>query len=99
MINFFIQYFLIIIRVWEPLPAIQTKIPSIYICQNRIEGRQCMARHHPDPLYTPRPLSRGTSMIPVKQFTSLASLSHVLLHATLITFLALNMVMTLPALS
>jgi hypothetical protein len=38
-------------------------------------------------------------MIPVKQFTSLASLSHVLLHATLITFLALNMVMTLPALS
>jgi len=38
-------------------------------------------------------------MVRVKQFTSLASLPHVLLHALLITFVALNMVMTLPALS
>ncbi len=38
-------------------------------------------------------------MVPVKQFTSLASLAHVLMHALLITVLMLNMVMTLPALS
>jgi|GEM_PF-2027905 len=34
----------------------------------------------------------------VKQFTSTASFPLVLMHALLITFLALNMVMTLPAL-
>ena len=39
-------------------------------------------------------------MVPtVKQFLSTASLPHVLVHALLITFIALNMVMTLPALS
>jgi hypothetical protein len=35
-------------------------------------------------------------IIRVKQFTSMASLPHVWLHALLITFVALNMVMTLP---
>ncbi len=46
-----------------------------------------------------RPPSPGPSMIPVKQFTSMASLGHVLMHALLITVLMMNMVMTLPAFS
>ncbi len=37
-------------------------------------------------------------MVPVKQFTSFVSLSHVLMHALLITFVAISMVMSLPAL-
>ncbi len=38
-------------------------------------------------------------MFDVKLFTHRASLHCVLMHALLITFLAINMVMTLPALS
>lgn len=49
--------------------------------------------------YTAAPLPRGSSMAPVKQFTSLVSLAHVLMHALLITILMINMVMNLPALS
>lgn len=59
---------------------------------------QWLSGHHSPPLYTPRPRSRGLIMVHVKQFTSMASLTHVLVHALLITFVALNMVMTLPVL-
>lgn len=38
-------------------------------------------------------------MVYVKPFTSLVSVAHVLMHALLITFLMINLVMTLPALS
>lgn len=38
-------------------------------------------------------------MIPVKPLAKRASLPLVLMHALLITFLAINMVMTLPVLS
>lgn len=48
--------------------------------------------------YTPASPPPGTIMTPVKQFTALASLPHVLVHLLLITILTLNMVMTLPTL-